>query len=120
VLCAEPTILSNEQPHCRAGTSLDDLSPILFVLYWLLFVPKGNLRWLHPFLWLAYPLVYVVYASLRATVTNRYPYPFLDIEALGHARVFHNMVFLAGGFLLVGLVIVSLDRLLRTRRRLGA
>jgi hypothetical protein len=100
---------ASEGPFLKADVLLHDLSPVLFVLYWLLFVRKGSLRWLHPFLWLGYPLLYVVYALLRATVTHRYPYPFLDAAALGNARVFQNVVFLAGGFLLVGLVIVALD-----------
>jgi hypothetical protein len=111
---------ASEGPSLWADVIFHDLSPILFVLYWLLFAPKGYLRWLHPFLWLGYPLLYVAYAFLRATVTNRYPYPFLDVTALGYARVFHNTVLLTGGFLLVGLVIVSLDRILPTVRRRAA
>jgi hypothetical protein len=105
----------SEGPSLWADVLLHDLSPILFVLYWLLFVPKGHLRWLHPFLWLGYPLLYVVYAFLRAAVSGRYPYPFLDVAALGNARVFQNVVFLAGGFLLVALLIVALDRLCAKR-----
>jgi hypothetical protein len=108
---------TSEGPSLWADVLLHDLSPILFVLYWLLFVPKGHLRWLHPFLWLGYPLLYVFYAFLRATINHRYPYPFLDAAALGYARVFQNIVLLAGGFLLVGLVIVALDRLLGPRRK---
>ena len=107
---------ASDGPSLWADVLLHDLSPILFVLYWLLFVPKGFLRWFHPFLWLGYPFLYVVYAFLRATITHRYPYPFLDIAALGHARVFHNIVLLAGGFLLVGLLMVALDRLLSMRK----
>jgi hypothetical protein len=107
---------ASEGPSLWADVLLHDLSPILFVLYWLLFVAKGNLRWLHPFLWLGYPFLYVIYASLRVTFTHHYPYPFLDVATLGHARVVQNIVFLAGGFLLVGLAIVALDRLLSRRR----
>ena len=107
----------SEGPALWADVLLHDLSPILVVLYWLLFVPKGRLRWVHPFLWLGYPLLYVMYALLRATITHRYPYPFLDAVALGNVRVFQNIVFLAGGFLLVGLAFAAVDRLLGLGRK---
>jgi hypothetical protein len=56
---------------------------------------------------------------LRSTVTNRYPYPFIDVAALGDARVFYNVIMLSCGFLIVGLVFVAIDRS-RERNRLTA
>ncbi len=109
---------ASEGPPLWADVLLHDISPVLFVIYWLLLVPRGWLHWRHPVLWLGYPLSYVVYAMLRSTVTNRYPYPFIDVAALGYARVFCNVIMLSCGFLIVGLVFVAIDRILSVQRRL--
>jgi hypothetical protein len=53
-------------------------------------------------------------------VTHRYPYPFIDVPALGYARVFYNVVMLSCGFSIVGLVFVAIDRILSVQRRLVA
>lgn len=111
---------ASEGPRLWADVILHDISPVLFVIYWLLAVPKGWLHWRHAVLWLGYPLSYVVYALLRATATNRYPYPFIEVAALGYARVLCNVVMLASGFLIVGLVFVAIDRILSVQRRLVA
>src|SRR5262249_32648640 len=50
--------------------------PVLYVAYWLVFVPKGTLTWRNPFYWLLYPVVYTVYILIRGSVTNDYPYEF--------------------------------------------
>jgi len=56
----EPTGLQR-----AADVALHDVMPVLYVLYWLLFVPKGTLRWSQPIYWLIYPLVYFAYSLLR-------------------------------------------------------
>jgi hypothetical protein len=46
--------------------------PVFFVLFWLLFAPKGTLKWSHPFRWLVYPAVYLIYALLRLSCLSVY------------------------------------------------
>lgn len=82
--------------------------PLLFVCYWLLFVIKGQLKWRHAFQWLLYPAVYLCYALLRGGLGGFYPYPFINVTELGYSRVLMNaagllLVFIAGGFLFVGI-----------------
>lgn len=103
-------------PWLWADVALHDIAPVLFVIYWLLFAPKGWLRWKHAVFWLAYPACYVAYAFLRAGMTGRYPYHFIDVAAVGWPRVVVNMAVLLIGFLAVGLVFVAIDRLLGGRR----
>lgn len=38
-----------------ADTSLHDVTPILYMLFWIFFVAKGTLHWTQPVYWLAYP-----------------------------------------------------------------
>ena len=46
--------------HWVADFSLHTLLPLLYLLYWILFVPKGALWLSAPFAWLLYPLVYTI------------------------------------------------------------
>ena len=82
--------------------------PLLFVIYWLLFVPTGTLKWTHPFRWLIYPGVYLVYALLRGEYSGFHAYPFINTAELGYNRVLLNsgglmLVFIIAGFLFVGI-----------------
>jgi len=84
--------------------------PVLFVLFWLLFVIKGTLQWLHPFHWLVYPAVYLVYALLRGEYSGFHAYPFINTAELGYGRVLLNSGGLMLVFIATGLLFVAIDR----------
>jgi len=86
--------------------------PGLIVVYWLVFIEKGLLRWRDPVLWLVYPILYAVYAIARGAYTGRYPYGFLNISKLGIAQTMLNGVGLLALFLCLGLLVVAADRFL--------
>ena len=90
--------------------ALHDITPILYVLFWLFFVPKGTLRWSQPLYWLIYPLLYVLYSLVRGAITGRYPYYFVDVTLLGYPKALLNTVLLLIGFWIVGLIAVAIDR----------
>jgi hypothetical protein len=92
-----------------ANVLLHMVTPVMVPLYWLLFRQKGNLEWKHPLLWALYPLAYLVYALVRGAATGKYPYPFLNVAALGWQRTALNAACIAAGFLLAGFAIVWLD-----------
>lgn len=82
--------------------------PLLFIVFWLAFVPKGSLKWIHPFRWLIYPAAYLVYALWRGEFSGFHAYPFINTAELGYNRVLLNagglmLVFIAAGLLLVGI-----------------
>ncbi len=89
---------------------LHTVMPIAFVLDWLLFTPKGRLRWIDPVKWLAYPLLYGVWTVIHGQMIGWYPYWFIDIGELGWARAMTNFGALLVFFLALGLVVVALDR----------
>lgn len=89
---------------------LHDLVPLLYVAYWLLFVPKRGLRWKSVPQWLTYPLAYFGFVLLRGAISGRYPYPFIDAGAVGYPRVFFNAALLLLAFTVVGLVAVGIGR----------
>lgn len=81
--------------------------PIAALLHWLLFPSREPLPATVPLRWLAYPLAYVVWVLVRGAWLGTYPYPFVDVAALGYGRVALNaaglsLVFLATGALLRG------------------
>ena len=102
-----------------ADVALHDAVPVLYVVYWLIFVPKKNLNWTQPFYWLIYPLAYFAYALVRGEITGKYPYWFADPTVLGYPRTFANSALLLIGFLVLGEVAVSVGRLRGSRDELN-
>ena len=94
--------------------------PAAMVLDWLLFTPKGRLRWLDPAKWLIFPLVYGAWTVAHGLMIDWYPYFFIDIGRIGWAAAMVNYALLLGFFLLVGFVIVAIDRTLGRRDRTAA
>jgi len=76
---------------------LHSVIPVLFIIFWLIFVPIKQLRWNDAFPWLTYPLIYIIYALIFGAITNFYPYPFVDVNELGYNKALLN----AGAVLLV-------------------
>lgn len=99
-----------------ADTTLHYVTPALFLIDWVLFTPKGTLRWGAVLPWLAFPLAYGAYSIFRGPLSGFYPYPFLDVSQLGMTKVLVNMAGMSGFFLVVGLALILVDRLLKPRR----
>lgn len=90
--------------------SLHYITPALFVLYWLIFVPKGQTTYRNAWAWLVPGLAYVIYVLVRGAAIGLYPYPFLDAGAVGYARVAINISVLLGFFGVLSLLVIALDR----------
>ncbi|MBD1872748.1 Pr6Pr family membrane protein [Nodosilinea sp. FACHB-131] len=85
--------------------------PPLFFVYWWWAVPKQVLRPTAISRWMAYPLGYALYALVLGAIRGRYPYPFIDVTALGYPRVLINSVVLLAIFALLCLALILLGRL---------
>jgi hypothetical protein len=84
--------------------------PAAFLLDWLMFTPKGRLRWIDPVKWLAFPLVYGGWTLAHGLATRWWPYGFINVDALGLGRAVVIFCGLLAFFLLIGLALVGLDR----------
>lgn len=84
--------------------------PVLCVLWWIAFAPKEGLAWPVAFAWLTWPLAYMAYALGRGALDGIYPYPFVDVAALGYGGVARNAVGLAVGFTIGGLALVAIAK----------
>ena len=103
---------------------LHTAAPLLTVLDWLLFDEKGHYRRFEPFLWGIFPAAYFVYTMIRARVSSfrfyngsPYPYPFMDVDALGWGKVLLIFLAMAAAFLALGYVLVWIDHLLARRQK---
>lgn len=94
-----------------ADVILHYVTPASFVFYWAVAVPKRDLRLRHVPGWAVYPITYVVYTLIRGELTGLYPYPFLDLPALGATRVLVNAMALLLGFYVIALVLLAFARL---------
>jgi hypothetical protein len=94
---------------------LHDAVPVLYGIYWLVFVPKAQLRWKHALLWLIYPVAYMFYTVARGAATGWYPYPFIDVAVLGYAVALRNATGVLLVFIVAGLLAVAIGRWM-TRR----
>jgi len=102
-----------------ANALLHYIVPTAAAMYWLAFGPKVGLRWRSPFIWILYPLAYFAYVLVRGSIEGRYPYPFMNVGALGVERVLLNAVAIAVAFLLAGLGMVAIGRSAGRGRALG-
>jgi hypothetical protein len=91
------------------------IAPIVFVLWWLLFQPKGRLRFGDIPIMLLPTLIWLIWAMARGAVVNEYPYPILNAGTLGYPAVALNCVFVFVGLLVLYLIVIGLDRVLAGR-----
>ena len=56
------------------------------------------------------PLLYVVYVLVRGHLTGLYPYPFIDVGALGLKYVLLNALGLCAGTAALMAVFIGIDR----------
>lgn len=92
------------------------IMPLAFLLDWMLFTPKGRLGWTAPVRWLIVPLVYGVWTLIHGFASHWWPYGFLNVDALG-GRAVWTFAGLTVFFLVVGLVIVTIDRVFGRQHR---
>lgn len=100
-----------------ANILLHYVMPTAMLLDWLLFTPKGRLRWVDPAKWLAFPLIYGCWTLVHGYSAGWWPYWFIDVSKLGLGLAGLYFAGLLAFFLVVGLIVVAIDRTLRPRDR---
>lgn len=89
--------------------SMHSVLPMLAALYWVLFVPRFHLRLRHCLLWLVYPVAYLAVTFWRGSLSDFYPYPFINVDVLGVRHVVVNSALLFGGFVMLMAVFVGIN-----------
>ena len=93
-----------------ADMSLHYVTPALFALDWLLFVPKATVPWRTALLALVYPLIYMGWTLWHGSWSGFYPYPFVDISKIGLEKALINAGGMTAAFLVLCLVLIAVGR----------
>lgn len=117
------TVLRGLVPLSGLSIITDELmhlvNPVLFVTYWLFFIPKEKFKWTQALNWLWYPFFYFLYTIFRGTVAHWYPYPFVNANELGYNQVIINSLFILCAFLILGLLFVAISRSMAAKEQLS-
>jgi hypothetical protein len=100
-----------------ADTLLHYVTPLLYLLWWLLIVRHGPLRLADVPVMLAPTLVYFLYVLARGALVQEYPYPVINVLKLGYPHVLLNAVYLTLGLGALCLIVVGVDEVLSRRRK---
>lgn len=85
------------------------VTPVLFLLWWLVAGADGTTRWRDISWWMVYPIAYLIYVLVRAPIAGEVPYPFLDVARNGAASVAISALAVTGLFLVLCVIAVLLD-----------
>ncbi|MDT7617047.1 MAG: hypothetical protein QOF00_4494 [Pseudonocardiales bacterium] len=95
-----------------ADRMFHQVSPVMFVIGWLLLGPRGLVSLRTVLLSLIYPLAWLAFTLVRGAIITWYPYPFLEVTDLGYGRVALNSLVITLIFLALAAGIHGLDRVL--------
>jgi hypothetical protein len=99
-------------PQLIADRALHYVLPVLYLFWWVVLLPHGTLVWRDALRWLWFPLVFFVWTLLRGAVVHEYPYSFVDVDHLGYGAVLTNALMVGVVFIVLGLGLVAIDRVL--------
>lgn len=85
------------------------VTPVVFLLWWLISGVDGRTRWSDISWWVLYPIAYLAYALARAPFAGEVPYPFLDVAKNGAASVAIAALAITALFLAICVVAVLAD-----------
>lgn len=90
---------------------LHSINPLLFLLFWIGYVPKQQIQWKDCFRYILFPLAYTLFIALRGAASGFYPYPFVNVTELGYPKVLINGAVIMTVFLGLSLVLTGIAKL---------
>jgi len=88
------------------------IMPVVLLVDWLVDKPNKSIAFKNSFVWLIYPVAYVIYSLTRGYFVDWYPYPFLDPSSNGYGGVLVTGIGIAG---LTFVLMFALTKLSRTK-----
>lgn len=92
---------------------LHSVVPVLFILFWLKFVPRQTIQWKNIPAWLIYPLLYLGYTLVRGSFANWYPYPFIDVSKLGYSKALVNSGMVTVVFIFIAALFTGIAKMMQ-------
>jgi hypothetical protein len=90
---------------------LHSVIPIAFLLFWIIYIPKNELKWVSVFPWLLYPLCYAIFVAIRGAFSGFSPYPFIDVNKIGYPKFFINSILITVLFLFLSILLVGTSKI---------
>jgi hypothetical protein len=87
-------------------------TPVFYVLWWIVFMRHGRLRFGDIPSMLLPSTVYLIYAMVRGAIVTEYPYPILEANRLGYVAVAGNVLMVLVALTVLCAIVVALDRAL--------
>lgn len=106
------------QPFTLTDDLIHIITPCLIIADWLLFTPRGRLRWFEPTLWAIIPFLYLAFAFTWSGLGGdfgdgrRYPYPFMNVAELGWGGVAAQLAILTVSLMAFGYLFVIVDKVM--------
>ncbi|WP_026967494.1 Pr6Pr family membrane protein [Algoriphagus terrigena] len=97
--------------HLLVSEIFHTLVPLLFLFFWIRFVPKHALPWNSLPKWMIYPLVYVLYTLIHGIYSGFYPYPFIDAGKLGFSTAMTNGLVVLLAFVILSALLIAVGKL---------
>ncbi len=94
---------------------LHSVIPILFLICWIIFVAKNQLKWQDMLPWLIYPLIYIVFILIRGAFSGFYPYPFINASEIGFKKVIINSIGIAIVFIVISLLFIVIGNFINKK-----
>ena len=108
------SVLSGEADLTPSGAIanllLHTVSPVGAVVAWLALGPRRRIESRTVWWSVAYPLAWIAYTFVRGAVVGWYPYPFIDVTAIGLGHALLNTGIVAVLFLLLAWLLGLVDR----------
>ncbi len=82
--------------------------PVFTLFYWYRFIYGNPVNWKDLPVWLIYPLAFLFYSLIRGHFTEWYPYPFLDVIAIGYPKVWINSAGVSALFILLSALFITI------------
>ncbi|MEO6838246.1 MAG: Pr6Pr family membrane protein [Ginsengibacter sp.] len=89
---------------------LHTVIPLFCIIFWWIYVRTESLKWKDAYPWLVYPLVYIFIILILGAKSGYYPYPFIDVNTIGYAKVFINSGILTVCFLGISFLFIAIGR----------
>lgn len=100
-----------------ANGILHYVTPVGFFMYWAVMERKFRLPYLSSFSWLIYPVAFAAVSIFKGMITHDYPYPFLDVNALGYGQITLNMLGLGAFYLIAGWILIAINNQLTEKEK---
>lgn len=89
---------------------LHSVMPVLTIIFWYLFENKALVKYNQILKWAIFPIVYLIAILIRGSFSGFYPYPFVDVAALGLTKVLINSLFITIFFFIISFLYIKIGK----------